>query len=98
EDVTVEKLADISAMSSRNFARIFVKELRITPIKYIEKLRIEAACRYLTDTQFSMDEVANACGFKNSINMNRIFLKTFNVTPSHYRKNFSTSFSHPNQY
>lgn len=98
EDITVEKLAGLSSMSPRNFARVFVKELNITPIKYVEKLRIETACRYLTDTQLTIDEVANICGLSNSLNMNRIFLKTFNVTPSQYRKNFSSSFSYPNQY
>ncbi|MDR2038573.1 MAG: DJ-1/PfpI family protein [Bacteroidales bacterium] len=91
EDITVEKLAEISLMSPRNFARVFVRELNITPIKYVEKLRIEAACRHLTETQLTIDEVAHLSGLKNSINMNRIFLKTFNTTPSQYRKNFSSS-------
>ncbi|WP_223707088.1 GlxA family transcriptional regulator [Niabella beijingensis] len=98
EDITVEKLAGLSSMSPRNFARVFVKELNTSPIKYVEKLRTETACRYLTDTQLTIDEIANICGFSNSLNMNRIFLKTFHVTPSQYRKNFSSSFSYPNQY
>lgn len=92
EDITVEKLAELSLMSPRNFARVFVRELNKTPIKYVEKLRIETACRHLSDTQLTIDEIAHLSGLKNSLNMNRIFLKTFNTTPSQYRKNFSSSF------
>ena len=93
EDITVERLAEISLMSPRNFARVFVRELNITPIKYVEKLRIETACRHLTDTQLTIDEIAHLSGLKNSLNMNRVFIKAFNTTPSQYRKNFGSSFS-----
>lgn len=93
EDISVEKLAERSLMSPRNFARVFVRELHITPIKYVEKLRIETACRHLTETHLTIDEIAHLSGLKNSLNMNRIFLKTFSTTPSQYRKNFSSSFS-----
>jgi transcriptional regulator GlxA family with amidase domain len=93
EDITVEKLAEQVLMSPRNFARVFTRELNITPIKYVEKLRIETACRYLTETQLRIDEIANLCGLKSSVNMNRTFMKIFETTPSQYRRNFSSSFS-----
>lgn len=93
EDITVEKLAEEASMSPRNFARVFARELNITPIKYVEKLRLETACRYLTETHLRMDEIANLCGLKSVVNMNRTFIKIFDTTPSQYRKNFSSSFS-----
>lgn len=92
EDITVEKLAGQALMSPRNFARVFVRELDVTPIKYVEKLRLETACRYLTETHLQMDEIADLCGLKNAVNMNRTFMKIFEVTPSQYRRNFSSSF------
>ncbi len=92
EDITVEKLADCSRMSPRNFARVFVRELHITPMKYVEKLRLETACRYLTETHLTVNEIADRCGFKNSLHMNRMFLHTFQTTPSQYRQGFRSSF------
>lgn len=92
-DITVEKLAEEVKMSPRNFARVFARELNITPIKYVEKLRIETACRYLTETHLTINEIAYLCGLKNTINMNRTFLRIFNITPSQYRNNFSSCFS-----
>ena len=43
EDLRIETLAERMAMSSRNFARIFRDEVGLTPAKFIEKVRVDAA-------------------------------------------------------
>jgi transcriptional regulator GlxA family with amidase domain len=91
EEITVEELAEKVLMSPRNFARVFVKEMNITPVKFMEKMRVEAACRSLTEQHYTQEEIAGACGFKNAENMRRVFLKVFDVTPSEYRKRFQTA-------
>lgn len=88
ENITVEKLAERALMSPRNFARVFKRETGITPAKYIEKLRLEAACRFLTETQLSMETISNDCGLVNIDNMRRMFIRHLKVTPSDYRKRF----------
>ncbi|WP_321332139.1 DJ-1/PfpI family protein [uncultured Bacteroides sp.] len=88
EELTVERLAKESLMSPRNFARIFVRELKITPAKYIERLRIETACRFLEETQLNIEEIAAICGLKSSENMRRLFFKSLEINPSLYRSNF----------
>ncbi len=94
EEITVEKLADVALMSPRNFARVFVRELNITPMRFVEKLRLETACRYLTETRLTVEEIAGICGFRNSLAMNRVFVHTLHTTPTRYRKSFTSSFSH----
>src|SRR5205814_8454046 len=37
------------AMSPRNFARVFTKEMKTTPAKFVERLRVEAARRRLEE-------------------------------------------------
>lgn len=91
EDITIEKLAEQVLMSPRNFARVFVRELNTTPMKYVEKIRLETACRYLTETNLSIDQIATRSGFKNAVNMNRIFMKTYCTTPTQYRRDFKTA-------
>lgn len=91
EVLTVEKLADFSAMSPRNFARVFVREFHVTPAKYIDRLRVENACQYLVETQYSLDEIASQCGLKNAENLRRQFLKILEITPAQYRKSFMSS-------
>ncbi|WP_222597106.1 GlxA family transcriptional regulator [Chitinophaga pinensis] len=57
EAITVERLAQEAAMSPRNFARLFVQELHITPARYIEKLRVELACRSLTEKKLTSQKL-----------------------------------------
>jgi len=93
DDLTVETLAEKSLMSPRNFARVFLREMNITPAKYIEKIRLETACRYLVEKQLTQSQVAIQCGLKTSENMKRLFLKTYETTPAEYKQKFRTSFA-----
>lgn len=91
EDITVEGLAEYAAMSPRNFARVFVRELRVTPAKFINKLRVENASQHLIETQLSIDEIAYHCGLKTGENLHRQFLNFLEVSPAQYRKSFQSS-------
>ena len=91
EDLTVEVLAEKSLMSPRNFARVFLREMNITPAKYIEKIRLETACRYLVEKQLTQSQVAVQCGLKTSENMKRLFIKTYETTPGEYKRKFRSS-------
>jgi len=88
ETLTVERLAENALMSARNFARVFTRETGITPAKYIDKLRIETACRYLVDTQLSLKEIATVCGLGSVDNMRKVFIKYLEISPVEYRKRF----------
>lgn len=91
EDLTVENLAEYAAMSPRNFARVFVRELRVTPAKFINKLRVENASQHLIETQLSIDEIAFHCGLKTGENLRRQFISLMEITPAQYRKSFQSS-------
>ncbi len=43
KSLNVPVLAERVAMSPRNFARVFTKEMKTTPAKFVERLRVEAA-------------------------------------------------------
>ena len=85
-DLSVEALAARSAMSPRNFARVFARELGITPARYVTRLRLEAARRQLEQTSKGMEEIAYDCGFGSADLMRRSFVRSFNVTPPRYRE------------
>jgi transcriptional regulator GlxA family with amidase domain len=91
ESFTIEQLAEKALMSPRNFARVFLREIGITPAKYIEQIRIETARRRLEETQLTIDEISNECGFGNADRLRRSFLRSLNTTPSDYRKKFTTA-------
>jgi transcriptional regulator GlxA family with amidase domain len=90
-DCSVKALARRVAMSPRNFARVFPRELGTTPARYVERVRVEAARRRLEESSDGVDGVAAACGFGTSETMRRAFLRTLRVPPSAYRSRFTAT-------
>lgn len=87
-DLSVENLADRMAMSPRNFSRLFCQELGMTPAKFVERVRLEAARNLMLRTDLPMESVANNCGFNTSEQMRRTFQRILKITPQEYRANF----------
>jgi transcriptional regulator GlxA family with amidase domain len=86
--LTVPLLAQHVAMSPRNFARVFTNEMKITPAKFIERLRVEAARRRLEESQNSMEIIATECGFGNVNSMRNVFQRSLKIAPGQYRRHF----------
>src|SRR5438477_1184771 len=86
--LTVPMLAERVAMSPRNFARVFTKEMKITPAKFVERLRVEAARRRLEESQNSLETIAGECGFANVNSMRNVFQRALRIAPGHYRRHF----------
>jgi len=87
-DLSVEALAQRACMSARHFARTFTAETGVTPARYVESVRIEAARRALEDTLEPIAGVARVCGFGTAETMRRSFLRALGVGPAEYRRRF----------
>lgn len=85
---TIETLAARVAMSPRHFSRVFSKQVGLSPARYVERVRVEAARRRLEESTRSVDEVAGEVGFGTSETMRRAFLRQLGVGPSAYRERF----------
>ena len=89
--LNVSVLAERVAMSPRNFARVFTKEMKTTPAKFVERLRVEAARRRLEESQNSMETIAGECGFGNVNSMRNVFQRALRIAPGHYRRHFRST-------
>jgi transcriptional regulator GlxA family with amidase domain len=87
-DLSVEALARRVAMSPRHFARVFARELSVTPARYVERVRVEVARRRLEESGLGVDGVAAECGFGSAETMRRAFLRNLSVNPVEYRNRF----------
>ena len=94
-DLTVEALAQRAHMSPRHFARSFRAEVGLTPARYVERLRLEAARRRLEESEEPVAAVALACGFGTAETMRRGFLRALGVGPAEYRRRFHTTAAAP---
>jgi len=86
--LTVPAMAQRVAMSPRNFARVFTAEMKTTPAKFVERLRVEAARRRLEESQNSMETIAAECGFGNVNAMRTVFQRALKIAPGQYRRHF----------
>jgi transcriptional regulator GlxA family with amidase domain len=86
--LSVPVLAQRVSMSPRNFARVFNREMKTTPAKFVERLRVEAARRRLEESQNSMEMIASECGFGNVNSMRNVFQRTLKIPPGQYRRHF----------
>ena len=91
EDLSVAALAERAAMSPRHFARVFASELRMTPARFVELQRVEAARRRLEESSDGLERVAATCGFGGAEVMRRAFVRTVHVSPSDYRSRFRST-------
>jgi len=89
--LSVGHIAQTIGMSSRNFARVFRREVGMTPADFVAAARVDAARRLLEDSAQPLQRIAKACGFSDINTMRRIFSKTIGVTPTAYRSRFHHS-------
>jgi transcriptional regulator GlxA family with amidase domain len=87
-DLSVEALAGKASLSPRHFARAFAAEVGMTPGRYVERVRLEAARRQLEDTTAGVEQTARACGYRTTEAMRRAFTEALGVSPAEYRRRF----------
>jgi transcriptional regulator GlxA family with amidase domain len=91
EELSVDRLAARMAMSPRNFSRLFCQEVGITPAKFVENVRLEAARNMMLQTDLPMESVASNCGFSNAEQMRRSFQRILKTTPQEHRSYFKVA-------
>ncbi|MEV6670454.1 GlxA family transcriptional regulator [Streptomyces sp. NPDC051162] len=87
-DLSVDALAARAGLSPRHFARAFRGEVGMTPGRYVDRVRLEAARRLLEDTADGVETVARACGYGTPEAMRRAFVRSLGASPAEYRRRF----------
>ncbi len=91
EKLSVTDMARGGGISVSSQERLFRKTFGLTPLMYLRKTRLNAACKLLRDTDTSLSEIAVQCGFNDQTNMTRAFRMELKITPLRYRRRFSES-------
>ncbi len=84
------KAADLAAecnMSETHFRRMFEQAINMSPMDYLNLVRIQKACDMLKKTNDSMDVVALRCGFPTTSTFNRNFKKFLDTSPYQWKIN-----------
>ncbi len=85
----IKQLPSIANMSQRTFERRFKKATGMTPLTYLQQLRVEKAKDLLETTNDSFDEIAYQLGYNNCGAFRKIFTRYTSLLPSEYRNRFT---------
>ena len=84
--IKVEDLANICHISETHFRRVFTSYMKMSPLEYINTVRVYTACELLETTDAPVADVAHKCGFTTNSTFNRNFKQLMGVTPLEWRK------------
>jgi transcriptional regulator GlxA family with amidase domain len=84
----VEEMIKRSKLAERTFKRRFSSATGLTPIVYVQRLRIEDAKRRLERTDAPVDEIGWRVGYEDPAFFRRLFKRTTGMAPGAYRRRF----------
>ncbi|TDR54331.1 AraC family transcriptional regulator with amidase-like domain [Halomonas ventosae] len=84
----VEEMIKRSRLAERTFKRRFAGATGLTPIAYVQRLRVEAAKRRLERTDVSIEEISWRVGYEDAAFFRRLFKRTTGLAPGAYRRRF----------
>ena len=82
----IGELAERLEVSQEYLTRSFCRYIGIPPGKYLNRVRIENACRLLRQGGYSVQFVSEACGFTNANYFARVFRAAVGMNPAEYAR------------
>lgn len=88
EDIDLQQLAELVSMAEGSLCRFFKMNVGISVFEYLNRIKVEFACKLLMDPEMGIVDVCLDSGFNNLSHFNKQFRRYTGVTPSEYRKRF----------
>jgi len=82
----VEELAAMCHISETHLRRVFRDCMQMSPVEYINWVRIRTACGELKRTNDTVGDIAVRCGFSTLSTFNRNFHRIMGISPQQWRK------------
>lgn len=88
--ISLDEVAQYGYMSKSYFSRYFKKEMGINFVTYLKQYRVKQSLSLLSETEYSITQVALEVGFSSTSSFNIAFKELYSITPTDYRKNSNT--------
>lgn len=88
EDITLEQIANYAGMSKSYYCTVFKKINGISVWDYITRKRIDMAMQYLRESNMTILEISQRCGYTSISNFNRCFRNKTGISPRTFRKDY----------
>lgn len=86
DDISLEDIANAGNVSVHSCCRLFKNYLDLSPVKFLNNYRLEVAENLLLTTEYTIQEIANLCGYDSCAYFIKQFKNAYHVTPYKYRK------------
>lgn len=87
EHITLDSLTNLTHMNKYYMAHSFTKYTGLSPIQYLNEVRLKTACGLLEKTDLSISDISSTIGFSSPSYFTQSFHKKYQITPIKYRKN-----------
>jgi transcriptional regulator GlxA family with amidase domain len=86
EKIDVPDLAAMASLSVKQFERRFKREYGMLPARYIQRIRLDAACQLLAVTDFPVARIGTETGFYDNSHFSRLFARYTGLSPKAFRE------------
>ncbi|MEU7527243.1 helix-turn-helix domain-containing protein [Saccharothrix sp. NPDC042600] len=91
DDVSVADVAAAVGMSARTFARRVERATGLSPVRFLQRLRVETAVDLLTTTRLPVEDIARRVGYADPTTLRRVLRRETGRGPRDHRGGESTS-------
>lgn len=84
--IYVSELAKMCGLCESQYRKLFQHEFGSSPIKYLNKLRINLALIKIGANNYTMAQISEMCGFAEQKYFNKIFKEETGISPTEYKK------------
>ncbi len=98
EQIRIETLAQRCNLSETHFRRVFRSVMNMSPMEYVNLVRIQTACRMLENSDASLEEIAMKTGFISMTTFTRNFKKLTHTTPHQWRRQSEAYYKNLHRY
>jgi transcriptional regulator GlxA family with amidase domain len=86
--VSIKDISQNFGLSNRSLIRRFKNAAGVTPSNYLQEIRLDAASKYLVQSNKTIDEITHAIGYSDISSFTKLFKRKTGLSPSSYRARF----------
>jgi transcriptional regulator GlxA family with amidase domain len=88
QPISIDKLGKQFGLSNRSLLRRFKLATGLSPLNYLQDIRMDMACRLLVQSNKSVEEVTHRVGYEDVSSFIRLFKRRTGFTPNNYRARY----------
>jgi AraC-like DNA-binding protein len=90
QPLTLAQLATVAHWTPTHYSAVFKRQLNLSPIEYLLRLKMQRACELLRSTDSRIADIAASLGYEDAFYFSRLFHRRIGETPRSYRRRVYT--------